>query len=241
MGQNNNKRRSAVKTAQQFIQHFYPFCQGAILAGSVIRGTATRTSDLDIVVFDNAVPSPYREALIFNGWPVEVFVHNLTSYKQFFQDDCEIAKPTHPHMVAEGIVLIDKGIVSIIKSEAKHLMKKGPASWAPEEIYLKRYFITDALEDFIGASDRGEELFIASTLADWIHEFVLRTNGKWIGDSKWIVRALSNYDKDFTSTFVEAFDVFYKTGNKEKIINLTDNVLAPFGGRLFDGFSMGKK
>ena len=44
-------------------------------------------------------------------------------------------------------------------------------------IEMKRYMITDALDDLIGSTNRAEELFIANTFADAIHEFVLRTNG----------------------------------------------------------------
>ncbi|TDX89469.1 UNVERIFIED_CONTAM: hypothetical protein BJ099_12744, partial [Lysinibacillus xylanilyticus] len=41
--------------------------------------------------------------------------------------------------------------------------------------------------------------------------------------------------------FIEAFDDFYKTGEKGKVIQLTEIVLEPFGGRLFEGFSLGKE
>jgi len=46
------KRDHAVEAALQFITKHFPHCDGALLAGSVIRGEATETSDLDIVVFD---------------------------------------------------------------------------------------------------------------------------------------------------------------------------------------------
>lgn len=69
---------------------------------------------------------------------------------------------------------------------------------------------------------------------------MLRTNKRWIGDSKWMIRSLKDYDKEFTKRFVEAFDTFYKTNKKDKIIILIDDVLNSHGGRLFDGFSLGK-
>lgn len=238
---NENYRMKPIEAARQFINNYFPFCQGALLAGSVIRGNATKTSDLDIIVFDSYLASPYRESLIFSGWPVEVFVHNLTSYKKLFISDFECARPTHPQMIAEGVILVDHGVITPIKIEAKQFLFNGPEPWSEEKIYNKRYFITDALEDLIGSSDRGEQICIAGTLADWIHEFVLRTNNQWLGDSKWIIRALKKYDEHFAAVFTEAFDSFYKTGNKSKIITLVDEVLKPYGGRLFHGFSIGKK
>jgi hypothetical protein len=68
----------------------------------------------------------------------------------------------------------------------------------------------------------------------------LRTNQQWIGASKWVVRSLRNYDEKFAGHFVEAFDTFYKTGDKSMIIVMVDEILQPFGGRLFQGFSLGK-
>jgi hypothetical protein len=235
-----SKRLSPLEAAKQFVDTYFPNCQGALLSGSVVRGEATATSDLDIVVFDDQLPSPFRESLLEFGWAIEVFAHNFTTYKQFFQSDCERARPSLPKMVSEGIVLVDKGYIEAIKKEANQLLEIGPEPWSEETIQLKRYFITDALDDFIGSTDRAEEIFIANTLAEIVHEFVLRTNCRWIGSSKWVVRALKQYDEQFAQEFVEAFDLFYQTGQKEKIIKLVDQVLEPYGGRLFAGFSIGK-
>lgn len=63
---------------------------------------------------------------------------------------------------------------------------------------------------------------------------------QWIVASKWIVRALKQYDEVFANEFVNAFTTFYRAGNKSEIVKLTDKVLEPFGGRLFHGFSIGK-
>jgi predicted nucleotidyltransferase len=229
-----------IEAAKHFIHKYFPNCQGALLAGSVVRGEATETSDLDIVIFDASINSSYRESLKELGWDVEVFVHNLSSYKHFFESDYRRARPSLPRMVSEGFILKDEGIIEEIKKEANELLDKGPERWTVETIKIKRYFITDALNDFIGSSNRAEELFIANTIAELVSEFVLRTNCKWIGSSKWLVRSLRNYNEDFANCFVEAFDSFYTTGEKNRIIKLVDEVLQPFGGQLFEGFSLGK-
>ncbi|KGR78850.1 nucleotidyltransferase [Ureibacillus manganicus DSM 26584] len=232
---------SAIDAAHRFTKEHYPNCQGALLAGSVVRGEATNTSDLDIVIFDNNLKGSYRESLLCYGWAIEAFVHNLTSYKQYFEMDAKRARPSLPRMISEGIVLKDEGFVQIIKNEASDLLKRGPEEWSEETIQLKRYFITDVLNDFIGCSIRAEELFIANTLAEILSEFVLRTNRKWIGASKWVYRTLRDYNEEFANDFVEAFDTFYKIGDKNPITQLADEVLKPYGGRLFDGFSIGKE
>lgn len=230
-----------IEAAIHFINKHFSDCHGALLAGSVVRGEATETSDLDIIIFDKTINSSYRESLIDQGWAIEIFVHNLTTYKYFFESDRKRARPSLPRMVFEGIILKDEGIVDSIKTEAKNLLDNGPEKWSDETMTTKRYFITDALDDFIGCSNRAEELFIANTLAELTCEFILRTNGQWIGTSKWLVRSLRNYDEVFAKKFVETFDTYYKSGEKSQVIQLVDSILQPFGGRLFDGFSLGKR
>lgn len=238
---NESKRIKPTEAAHLFIKKYFPNCQAALLAGSVVRGEATETSDLDIVIFDKSIMSAYRESLFDMGWAIEVFVHNLNSYKEYFKNDFKRAKPSLPRMVSEGLILKDDGIIDGIKNEARELLEHGPEEWAKETIEIKRYFLTDTLDDFIGSSNRAEELFIANRLAELVSEFVFRTNRKWTGTSKWLIRSLRHYDENFANHFVEAFDLYYKTGDKEQIIQLVDEVLQPFGGRLFDGFSLGKK
>jgi len=229
-----------IEAAKHFIHKYFPNCQGAILAGSVVRGEATETSDLDIVIFEKGLSSSYRESLKELGWDIEVFVHNLSSYKHFFESDCKRARPSLPRMVSEGFIIKDEGIIEEIKKEANDLLDEGPERWTVETIKIKRYFITDVLNDLIGSTNRAEDLFIANTIAELVSEFVLRTNGKWIGSSKWIIRSLRQYNEEFANILVEAFDSFYTKGEKNRIIKLVDEVLNPFGGQLFEGFTLGK-
>ncbi|MBP0725222.1 nucleotidyltransferase domain-containing protein [Bacillus sp. RG28] len=230
-----------IEAAKLFIEKHFPNCHGAILAGSVVRGEATETSDLDIVIFDKSLPSAYRESMIDFGWAIEVFVHNLTSYKHYFDSDYQRAKPCLQRMIFEGIILKDNGFIGAIKKEAKEMLENGPERWTEDIITTKRYFITDVLDDLIGCKSRQEELFIANSLAVLIQEFVLRTNNRWIGSSKWFIRSLKHFDIKFSEEFVAAFEAFYKTGEKNKIIQLTEKVLEPYGGRLFEGYSSGKE
>lgn len=232
--------QEALDTARDIILQQYPNCDAAVLAGSVVRGQETPTSDLDLVIIDNNIMSSYRESFIENGWPVEAFVHNERSYQQFVEDDLKRARPSLPWMIAEGIVLKDTGILNALKEQAATQLEDGPEQWTVSTIDFKRYFITDGLDDFTGSGERAEQIFIAGSLAELLAEFVLRINGQWIGTSKWTVRALRNWDSEFADRFVDSFDRFYGTGEKQAIINLADEILKPYGGRLFDGFSAGK-
>ncbi|CAG9621600.1 nucleotidyltransferase domain-containing protein [Sutcliffiella rhizosphaerae] len=233
-------RSDPLEAAARIVKERHPSCNAAILAGSIVRGQETETSDLDIVVFDSKVTESYRESFVQEGWPVELFVHNLISYKTFFEADRMRAKPSLPKMVSEGVILITSDALDQIVYEAKKLVAAGPPAWSEETIQLKRYFLTDLLEDFIGCTNRGEAIFIAGALSEAAAEFELRTNRKWLGSSKWVLRALKEFDELLANEFVVAFDMFYKNEKKEKVILLIDNSLEPYGGRLFEGFSLGK-
>ncbi|KIL43916.1 hypothetical protein KP78_37400 [Jeotgalibacillus soli] len=196
------------EVAEKFIEENFLECDGAAFAGNAVRGEETATSGLDIVVFDASIPSSFWEFFYENGWSMEVFAYNLSSCEDFFESDCERGIPSMPRMVAEGLNIKDKGILKTFKKEANELLKKGPDKWSEETIRTKRYFITDALDDFIGCTNRGEEIFAANTLAQLVYEFILRTNECWTGSSKWVVRSFNQYDTELANEFVEAFDFF---------------------------------
>ena len=234
------ERLLPIDAAHKFVDTYFPDCGAALLAGSTVRGEATATSDLDIVIFDSGLPTAYWESMIEHGWSIEIFVHNEVSYREFFEKDRERARPSLPRMISEGVQLKDNGILAEIKKESVQLLERGPEKWSAETIDMKRYFITDTLHDFIGCEVRAEGLFIANALADLLSEFFLRTNRQWIGTSKWIVRALKNYNADVADAFDSAFDSYYRSDDKSKVIRLADEILDPHGGRLFAGFSIGK-
>lgn len=67
--------------------------------------------------------------------------------------DCDRGRPSLPQLVSEGIVLKGESeIVEKLKKEANDLLIKGPDKWTEETMKQKRYFISDTLDDFIGAS-----------------------------------------------------------------------------------------
>ncbi|MBD3109177.1 nucleotidyltransferase domain-containing protein [Bacillus sp. AGMB 02131] len=228
-------RLEPLQAAHLFVEKHFPDCHGALLAGSVIRNQATETSDLDLVIFDD-VSSSFRKSVVDFDWPIEMFVHSMQTYKTFLDGDCKRARPSLPRMISEGIIIKDTGVIQSIQAEAKDLLKAGPEKWTEDIIEMKRYFITDTLDDFIGSTNHTEDLFIANALAEQLSEFILRVNNQWIGTSKWVIRSLKEFDEAFTSEFVAAFDSFYKTGAKGQVIRLTERILKPYGGLLFEGF-----
>ncbi|RSD25408.1 nucleotidyltransferase domain-containing protein [Mesobacillus subterraneus] len=235
---NRTEKMAPFEAARRFVDETFPECDAALLAGSITRGEETSTSDLDIVIFDENIPSAYRESMFAYGWPIEVFVHNYQSYRTFFENDVKRARPSLPRMVSEGVILREGRQLPLIVEEAKSILKNGPEPLSIKEIDFKRYFITDSLDDFIGSENKDEEIFIASTLAEQLHEFVLRTNNRWIGRSKWVVRELKSFDPLLAERYTKSFREYYRTGEKRAVIELAESILEPYGGRLFEGFTI---
>lgn len=233
-------RQPAIEAAKQFINTHFPDCNVAILSGSVIQGRETQHSDLDIVIIDDTKTNPFRESFFESDWPIEAFILTNDTYRDLFEINRYQGIPTLQRMCAEGIIIKDDGTAGEIIDEAREILQKGPMPWTVEEMNLVRYEISECLEDLSGSDCHYENIFVVNKLAGLVHQFVLRMNGCWIGDGKWSVRSLQMYNAAFSNQFFKAFDTFYKTESKDIVIQFVDALLAPYGGRLFEGFSEGK-
>lgn len=224
-----------IKTAKQIVKERFPKSVAAFLGGSVARGDFTSTSDLDIVIINHDGPD-YRESFYTNGWPVEVFVLTLYTYSLYLELDRQYGLPLYIRILSEGIIIKDTGEAKDIKEHAADLFKNGPDPWPEDKVYTTRYVISDILEDLRGSTNEQEDVFIVNTLVQVLQEFILRTNQQWIGEGKWIIRSLRQFDSMLADTLCEAINSFYKQGDKQQIITFTEKILADSGGELFDGF-----
>ena len=234
-------RLDALDAARAIVAERYDGCDVALLAGSVVRGQATATSDLDMVIVDARLAAPYRESFVAHGWPVEAFVNTRESYRQFFASDAERRTPSLPAMCAEGIVLRDRdGLAERIKAEARDWLARGPAPLSTRELRDARYALTDRLDDFIGATRRDEGMFAAQEVATLAAELVLAVHHAWSGRGKWLIRALRRCDPATAERLATALEEYYRNARKDGLIAFVDDALAPVGGRLFAGYSAGK-
>ncbi|WP_128895639.1 nucleotidyltransferase domain-containing protein [Longirhabdus pacifica] len=226
----------AIATAKACVAEYFPNARFASLSGSVIMGTDTVNSDLDIVVCDDEEETPFRQSFYYNERQVEIFVINTKVYPYFFEQSIETRIPTMLKMLSHAYVIKDDGIGEQIMNEAKKLFNEGPGQWSESQIIQSRYEITDNLYDFIDLYDREELLYTANTLLQRIHEFIVGTRGNWNGIGKWGIRQLKVDHLQLSEELVSAFDAFYLRGEKEKIIAFVDNILEPHGGRFFNGY-----
>lgn len=207
------------------------------LGGSVLRGEATPASDLDIVVVYERLPNAYREAFMYGGWPVEAFVHDVGTLEEFFESDRRRGVPALMSMVWEGVEVPEASEFSArLKRRARELLAAGPPPWAEEELTLRRYRLTDWVDDM--RFPRSPEELVAT--GAWLYqdaaEFYFRTRGRWSAHSKTIPRRLREADADFAERFLRAFDALFAEKHPDAAVRLVEELLEPFGGFLFEGF-----
>lgn len=207
------------------------------LAGSVMRGEATPTSDLDIVVVYERLPNAHREAFVYRGWPVEAFVHDAETLEQFFESDRKRGLPAMMSMVSEGVEIPEASEFSTgLKRRARELIEGGPPPWDEEELKLRRYRLTDWVDDVRFPRSPEELVATGAYLYQDVADFYFRTRGLWAAHSKTIPRRLMQANAAFADTFLRAFDALFADKRAEPVITLVEEMLEPFGGPLFEGF-----
>src|SRR4051812_17873591 len=126
----------ALEIAHKTIETKYPSALVAFCAGSIIRGEGTATSDIDLVVVFPEIKHAWREAFIFEGWPVETFIHDRSTLNYFFSEiDAKSGIIALPQMVADGIVVWGSPLEGKkFKLIAKNIINAGPELLSSEDI-----------------------------------------------------------------------------------------------------------
>jgi hypothetical protein len=219
-----------VADARALVAERFPGAVAAFLGGGVLSALRTATSDLDIVVLIDGPPAPFRESLYWRGWPAELFVHDSESVAVYFARDAKSRKPSLARMIAEGVTLVDGGGADVISEQARAVLAAGPPAPSPAELELRRYGLTDLLDDLAGSTEEGETAVICWTLWTQTAQLALLLSGRWFGGGKWLLRELRAADPALAADMVAAI------GNPEQVAALADGVLERAGGRRFDGF-----
>jgi hypothetical protein len=230
-------RKDAKAAALEIVAEKYPQARVAFLAGSVNRGESTATSDLDLVVICERLPQAYRESFTLGGWPTEVFVHDPQTLRYFVNEvDRPSGVPVLATMVLEGIELPGRNeFSSALKELARANIESGPPAWSDKDIAMSRYAITNLIDDLRAPRSRTEFTAATASLYALLAEHYLRSRRLWGARGKAIPRYLSSVSAEFGATFCEAFQAAFEDGNIGKLVSLSEDVLRPNGGWLFDG------
>jgi predicted nucleotidyltransferase len=223
--------------ARQLVLELYPDARAAWLGGSVVRGDAGPTSDLDITVLLDGPPAPRRKSLQYAGWPVELFVHTEKSLRYFADKDQARRQPTMMRLVGESVVLVDiDGSGARLQQEYLAEVAAGPQPLSADELDLLRYTVTNLLDDLSDASG-DVRLAIGSVLWQDAARLLLTGAGHWSGTGKGLLRELAAYDVAHGTDYAVAL-LDGVRATDDRLVGVVERILAAYGGRLFDGFEL---
>jgi hypothetical protein len=223
--------------AKEILESKYPTAEVLFLAGSIIRGEGTPHSDLDLVVIFDKLPNAYRESFLFQGFPVEAFVHDPETLNYFLLEvDRPSGIPSLAQMVLEGIELPGPNDVSqSLKQLAASVIEAGPPELSAEDVRKMRYNLTGLVDDVRQPRSKDELLASGTELYEALADYYFRTNNLWSAKGKAIPRILKQADGDLYLRYCESFEELFSNGHSEKVIALVEELLEANGGFLFDG------
>ena len=225
--------KDPLQTIHKLIKERYSEAETTFWAGSAARNQATKSSDIDLIVIYKNLPNAYREAFIYDGWPIDVFVHDPSTLEYIFEEiDKETLIAATPRMIAEGIELPHATKLGRnLKLHAQSIINSSPTITI-DNLNTRRFHITDSLEDLQDSKNQHEQIAIIFDLYKKLAEFYLLSNGKWLGSGKQLAKLLAEHNPLIAKQFVLAFSKF----DKMAITNLALEILKTHGGLLWNGF-----
>jgi hypothetical protein len=143
-------------------------------------------------------------------------------------------------LVATGIPLLGGAGGDDVRRHCQGVLDAGPLPVPADDLELRRYALTDLLDDLAGAAHDEEATAIAVEVWRETAELALAGAGSWSGTGKWLVRELRALDQQRGTHLATALDLGLHralAGERASLAEVADEVLAPLGGRLWAGFS----
>ncbi len=234
----NRTAENAKLASKKIAENKFPTAEVCFCAGSIVRGEGTETSDIDLVVIFPKLEKAWRESFIFEGWPVEAFVHDPATLNYFFQEvDAKSGVPSLPQMVAEGIAVVgDNEKAREWKLVAKRVIDAGPPPLSADDIRNRIYGISDLLDDLKSPKSRTEAVGISVRLYEQLGDFILRSQNRWSGNGKQLSRAMLKQLPQWHPDFINAFEALFTNSDAAPVFDLAAKAVAAFGGPIFDGY-----
>ena len=231
-------RNDPLPTIQKLIKERYPDAKAIFWAGSVAANQGTSASDLDLVIVFEEVAHAYREAFIYDGWPIDAFIHDLDTLRYFFEESrTGNGISGLSYMILNGREVTNPSVFSEnVKTLAQEVLNAEPATWDQEQINKERFLITDVLDDIKYPAGRDEQIASAAWLLEALGQFYFRSQNKWCASGKSIIRYLKSDNPDLALEFTQAFERLFQTAHSTALELLVKKILEPYGGLFWNGF-----
>lgn len=230
--------QSPIFAAKDLFQGRYSGASAVLVAGSVVRGEASSYSDLDLVVLFPSVRAAYRESFTHMGWPVEAFIHDLETLRYFmYRVDQPQGSATLCEMIKEGLEVPGEcAATKEAKLLAVDVLKQGPPALTFEDIEDRRYSISELIDDLRDPRSRHELNAAAARVFGELADFYCRSRGGWTSEGKGLLKRMRTLDPAMARKFSEAFELLFQQSQPSAVIRLSEEMLAPYGGFLFDAY-----
>jgi hypothetical protein len=170
---------------------------GIVIAGSIVRGEAGPTSDLDVFVVHDQ-PWRLRAQRRFAGVPAELFVNPPARIRRYFASEHADGLPSTAHMFATGELLGSPhpAIDELIR-EARDWLAR-PLAFTLAQLAAQRYGAVDVLDDardVIDTDPAAAQLLLASAVSG-IVAYAFSGRGMFQPRRKRAVAALAELDAE---------------------------------------------
>lgn len=230
----------------RFITQHFPRATIAVVAGSTARGDRTSTSDIDLLLIGDEifVESPvvadgsgesdrqsFAGGFDFDHEFFEVFAYTRRGYDEWARRGVTQHRPVIAHMLVDGIEIRGGEALSELRNEWSGVLAEGPVIGA-HELDLRRYVITDQLDDLRDSQDALEQGVIAGVLFERTAELMLLRGRRWIGAGKYLPRRL----RELSVERAEALARPFLDRDFAAFAACVERELEAAGGRLQAGF-----
>lgn len=168
----------ALREAVRYIQRrFQP--TAIIAAGTIIRGTPNRNSDLDLWVIHR---QPFRQRVQkwFGGVPAEIFVNTPAAVLDHLVDERKERRPVAAHMMAGGHVVLDREpCLKGLLAQARAMLADKPRAVSKEEIIHDRYWAGSLYEDALDLAESDPaacQVILSRAVSEMLHAAVKRAH-----------------------------------------------------------------
>lgn len=231
-------RNDPLSTIQRLIKERYFYAKAVFWAGSISVNQGTDASDLDLVIVFETITNAYREAFIYDGWPIDAFIHDMDTLRYFCNKlEASDGRPALINMILDGHEILESNkLSSEAKAIASEALAIGPDSWSQAQIDKERFLITDILDDIKSPKNKEEQITSAVHLFEPLIQFYFRSQKKWTASGKSLMRLFKTENPKLAEEWTGAFESLVQTGDASGIEGAVAKILAPHGGFLWDGF-----
>lgn len=205
-----------------------------LVTGSVATGSASPTSDLDLIVIYDRIESARRQSFQYDGLVIDAFCHDLETINYFcWEVDRPSGVPVLPLMLAQAIEVPPASpLTAIARATGELVLAAGPLHLSDQDLGKRRARIASLIDDLVSSRSDAERLASGVWLYGLLIDSELRLANKWSGRGKGLYLALERHDDQLAHRFHGAFDSLFARGDPGQALELAGDFLARSGGRI---------